>query len=102
LGNPQTGKVFAEIKPCVIKQLPICTIDLTSPTDVAQHDKLVSLVDNMLKLQKTCHAMKLNQDKEVYKRQIKHVDTQIDNLVYKLYGLTDKDVKIINNFAKNP
>jgi hypothetical protein len=48
LGNPQTSKVFAEIKPRVIKQLPIRTINFDDPTEKAQHDKLVSLVDDML------------------------------------------------------
>ena len=29
-------------------------------------------------------------DKELYKRQIKIVDVQIDRLVYELYGLTEE------------
>ena len=32
-------------------------------------------------------------DKELYERQIKIVDTQIDRLVYGLYGLTEEEVR---------
>jgi hypothetical protein len=35
LGNPQTSKVFAEIKPRVIKQLPIRTINFDDPAEKA-------------------------------------------------------------------
>ncbi len=34
-------------------------------------------------------------DKELYERQITIVDTQIDRLVYDLYGLTEEDVKVM-------
>ena len=32
---------------------------------------------------------------DVYERQIKVVDGQIDSLVYELYGLTDDEIKIV-------
>ena len=32
----------------------------------------------------------MERDKELYERQIKIVDTQIDRLVYDLYGLTEE------------
>ena len=61
----------------------------------AQHDKLVSLVDNTLKLQKKYHKARMEQDKEVYERQIKIVDAQIDGLVYDWYGLTEEEIKVV-------
>jgi len=33
--------------------------------------------------------------KELYERQIKIVDAQIDQLVYELYGLTEEEVKVV-------
>jgi len=100
LGNPQTSKVFAEIKPRVIKQLPIRTIDFSNPIEKAQHDKLVALVDSMFELQKKYHDARMERDKELYERQIKIVDTQIDRLVYDLYGLTEEEVKVVENATK--
>jgi len=95
LGNPQTSKVFAEIKPRVIKQLPIRTINFDDPTEKAQHDKLLALVESMLELQKKYHEARMERDKELYERQIKMVDAQIDRLVYELYGLTEEEVKVV-------
>ena len=34
-------------------------------------------------------------DKEIYERQIKIVDAQIDGLVYELYGLREKEIKVV-------
>ena len=49
----------------------------------------------MLELQKKYHEARMERDKEIYERQIKIVDAQIDRLVYDLYGLTEEDVKVI-------
>ena len=81
-------------------ELPIRTIDFANPAEKAQHDKLVALVDNMLELQKKYHEARMEQDKELYERQIKMVDTQIDRLVYELYGLTEEEVKVVENATK--
>ena len=37
----------------------------------------------------------MEQDKELYERQIKFVDAQIDGLVYDLYGLTEEEIEIV-------
>ncbi|MCK4731037.1 MAG: hypothetical protein KAT65_01140, partial [Methanophagales archaeon] len=75
--------------------LPIHAIDFSNPTEKAQHDKLVTLVETMLKLQKKYHDARMDRDKELYERQIKIVDEQIDRLVYDLYGLTEEEVKVV-------
>ena len=49
----------------------------------------------MLELQKKHHDARMERDKELYERQIKLVDAQIDKLVYELYGLTDEEIEII-------
>jgi hypothetical protein len=37
----------------------------------------------------------MERDKEVYERQVKIVDAQIDRLVYDLYGLTEGEVRMV-------
>ena len=37
----------------------------------------------------------MERDKELYERQIKIVDAQIDQVVYDLYGLTEEEVKVV-------
>jgi hypothetical protein len=49
----------------------------------------------MLELQKKHHDARMEQDKELYERQIKLVDAQIDRLVYELYELTEEEVKVV-------
>jgi adenine-specific DNA-methyltransferase len=39
--------------------------------------------------------MRMDRDKELYERQIKILDKQIDRLVYDLYELTDDEVKVV-------
>jgi len=77
------------------KDFPIRAIDFTNPDEKAQHDKLVSLVDNLLDLQKKYGETRMERDKELYERQIKIVDAQINGLVYDLYGLTEEEIKVV-------
>jgi len=61
----------------------------------AQHDKLVYLADNMLNRQTKYYEARMERDKELYERQIKILDAQIDGLVYDLYGLTGEEMKVV-------
>jgi hypothetical protein len=49
----------------------------------------------MLELQKKYHETRMERDKELYEREIKVVDTQIDQLVYVLYELTEEEVRVV-------
>jgi len=59
------------------------------------HNDLVEMVNKMLELQKKYYNARLEQDKKLYKTQLDLLDNQIDTLVYKLYGLTDKEIKVV-------
>ena len=41
----------------------------------------------------------MEQDKELYERQIRIVDAQIDRRVYDLYGLTEEEVKVVEGYV---
>ena len=49
----------------------------------------------MHELQKKHHDARMARYKELYERQIKIVDTQIDRLVYALYGLTEEEIRVV-------
>lgn len=49
----------------------------------------------MLERQNKCHDTRMDRDKEIYERQIKIADAQIDRLVYDLYELTEEEVKMV-------
>ena len=76
-------------------KIPIRTIDFSDPADVARHDKMVSLVERMLDLQKRLAETKTSHEKTFLQRQIEATDKQIDRLVYELYGLTEEEIKIV-------
>jgi len=85
----------------ILKSISICV------EDKARHDKMKSLVERMLELtpllspqfQQTelrgRQAPRTPQDKERVKREIESTDKAIDTLVYELYGLTEEEVKIV-------
>lgn len=56
---------------------------------------MVKLVDGMLGLNRQLGKAKSSHNKTVLQRQIEATDRQIDQLVYELYGLTDKEIKIV-------
>jgi predicted nucleic acid-binding Zn-ribbon protein len=59
------------------------------------HDKIVSLVDQMLSLNKQLPTAKTDHEKTALQRQFDAADHQIDQLVYELYGLTEEEIKIV-------
>lgn len=96
MGNPQTKKVFAEIKPSVIKQIPIRTVDLANPIEKTLHDDLVALVDVMLNLNKKIQTARGSRKGQI-QQQIEKTNKEIDDIVYKLYGITEEERKIIES-----
>ena len=90
--NPQSGKAFAEIKPSAIKELPIRTIDFKDKNDKAIFDQLVDLVNKMMSLKRA----KANDENQV---RMAALDKEIDQLVYRLYGVTTKEIEAIGGSA---
>ena len=60
-----------------------------------QVDKMVSLVDSMPALPKRSAVAKNPNDKVQLEREIESTDRQINQLVYELYGLTEDEIKIV-------
>ncbi|HOP48472.1 MAG TPA: TaqI-like C-terminal specificity domain-containing protein [Desulfobacteraceae bacterium] len=88
---------YFEYKPMYISKLPIRTINFNDPTEVALHDQMVSLVDKMLDLHKRLTKSRVPHTTETLKRQLELTDRQIDQLVYRLYDLTDEEIKIVES-----
>jgi len=78
-------------------KLPIRTIDFDNPADKTTHDKIVLLVEQMLKFNKQLSAHNDPQTQTILERRIKATDKQIDQLVYRLYDLTADEIEIIES-----
>ena len=78
-----------------MQKVPVRVIDFSNAADKARHDRMVELVESMLSLHKQVAAAKTPHEKDALQRRIQSTDQQIDNLVYELYGLTDDEIRIV-------
>jgi len=64
---------------------------------VTRLDKMVALVEEMLRLQKEhAEAEALKEDRRHdLARRIERLDAEIDALVYELYGLTEEEIAVV-------
>jgi hypothetical protein len=76
-------------------KIPIYTIDFDKPDDKTRHDRMVTLVTEMLELQKHLNHAKTDQEKRLITQEIESTDRQIDSLVYGLYGLTADEIDVV-------
>ncbi|WP_162510786.1 Eco57I restriction-modification methylase domain-containing protein, partial [Treponema endosymbiont of Eucomonympha sp.] len=76
-------------------EIPIPDLDLSKKTDKTAHDNLAALADKMLSLKKREHEEPNPQVQTVLQRQIGAVDRQIDEAVYRLYGLSAEEIKAV-------
>ena len=92
-----TKRVFSEIQARQVEQLPIHHIDFDSPAEKKMHDDLVALVSRMLELNKRLAPIRNTpcNERDELLREINRTDNEIDNLVYDLYGLTEKEREIV-------
>ncbi len=77
------------------KKFPFPNINFQNESEKHSHDLIVSLVDQMLEAKKQLHSAKTDKDKTYYERKCDMLDKQIDAEVYKLYGLTEEEIKIV-------
>jgi type I restriction-modification system DNA methylase subunit len=77
-----------------VLQLPIRLMDIAIPVEKGIHDNLDLLVENIITLNKKSLKAK-GSEKDQIQRQIENTDREIDDLVYKLYGITEEERRII-------
>lgn len=83
------------VYPDDVKQFPIFKIE------TKKQDRLINLVNKILDLNKELQKTPENSNKwNSIKSEIKKTDKKIDEEVYKLYGLTPGEIKIVENKTK--
>ncbi|MBM4046677.1 MAG: hypothetical protein FJ279_16330, partial [Planctomycetes bacterium] len=78
-----------------LSSLPLPPLDLSKPADKSRHDQMVRLVEQMLGAKKRLAKAKTDKDKTYYEHKCAALDRQIDRLVYDLYGLTEDEIRIV-------
>ncbi len=76
-----------------IEQLPI----VIRPIDSPEAKQMTAFVERMLALHKQLAAANTPNEKAMLQRQIDATDAQIDALVYELYGLTEEEIRIVED-----
>jgi hypothetical protein len=83
-----------------LEKFPVRPINFSDPADKTQHDRMVQQVEQMLSLNKQLAAAKTGHEQTALQRQIEAIDRQIDQLVYKLYGLTEEEIRIVEDSTR--
>ncbi|MFH1160513.1 MAG: TaqI-like C-terminal specificity domain-containing protein, partial [bacterium] len=81
-----------------LEKVPIKSIDEGNTSEKPLRDAIITSVDLILQLNKDLQASTLPDQKEQLKARIDHCDEKIDRMVYRLYGLTEEEIKIVENF----
>ncbi|MBA7521458.1 hypothetical protein ES705_13565 [subsurface metagenome] len=90
--NKIIANAFPRLSVGDLKNLPIKDIDFSNPKEKESHDKIVNLVVNLLKLNKQLQVTKLETQRQQIQRTIDHTERKIDEMVYVLYGLNEKEI----------
>lgn len=72
-------------------------LNLDDADERALHDRMVALVEEMLRLKREHAAAEAAKEdrRHALARQIQRTDRDIDALVYQLYGLTEEEIAIV-------
>ncbi|MBM2815729.1 MAG: fused endonuclease-methyltransferase [Ignavibacteria bacterium] len=87
----ETSRVMDSI---YLNFVPIPKINFKDKKEKSQHDRMVELVERMLKMHKELPTAN-EFDKKHIEQYIARTDKEIDALVYELYGLTEEEIKIV-------
>jgi predicted type IV restriction endonuclease len=97
--NSDFKTLFPKIKKAQLEAIPIRTVTFSDESERARHNKMVLLVERMLKLHKYLPKARTAPDKTAIERQIAAMDSQINKVAYELYGLSDDEIRIVEGTA---
>lgn len=96
------GGGYLRFRTSFLNKLPLRIINFKNPSEKQSHDKIVNLVNQMLESKKQLHSARTDKDKSYYERKCNRLDKQIDSEVYKLYDLTNEEIKIVEGKNNGP
>ncbi|TXJ52883.1 Eco57I restriction-modification methylase domain-containing protein [Brachyspira aalborgi] len=79
----------------VTSRIPMPVIDLSNSSHKEVHDKIVVLVDNIIELNKKVNTEKNPNSLNMINRQILACEKQLNVLIYRLYGLSEDNIRTI-------
>lgn len=99
--SPKAKKaLFPKVLVGDLKLIPVPKLSSSNSADKLRHNQIAKLVEQALEFHKKMIAARTPLEKASLERQISAIDTQIDRLVYDLYGLTEDEIKIVEDSRK--
>jgi hypothetical protein len=91
------GGGYLRFQPPQIRRIPICALDLSNSAHKARHAEIIARVDATLEAKNRLGRAKTDKDKAYYESKCASLDRQIDTLIYGLYGLKEKEIRVVEN-----
>lgn len=98
-GNVLRGGYF-RFKTNYLKPFPVKRIEFNNPVEKTLYSKMIDNVVTQLKSILNISTTRIPAERIALQRQIDATDKQIDQLVYQLYGLTEKEINIVEENVK--
>jgi hypothetical protein len=95
-------RTFPKIKGTYLKQLPVMSLDPANASHRAAAKRLRELAEKALSLRLRMAGTKNGLDDQRVERHITPVERAIDTELYKLYGLTDAEIAIVEAIVAAP
>ncbi|OPX61777.1 MULTISPECIES: Eco57I restriction-modification methylase domain-containing protein [unclassified Methanoregula] len=96
---PLTDRGYHVIPPALGK-FPVVTPDFDKLRDKTRHNKLVSLVTDILELNRYLAKATTEQERRLVQQEIDATDVRIDALVYEMYGLTPEEIAVVEGSSR--
>ena len=91
----ENGRVLAQVKPTILNNLPIPSVNLANPEEKAQHEKIIRAVTQMSEAKRQLATAQSDKDIAYYENKCNALDRQINSVVYELYGLTHEEIQTV-------
>ena len=86
---------FPKVKKEALLLIPVARIDFGNSAAKAKHDRMVQLVEQMLKTKAQVSTAKTESERTYLEDKCAGLDRQIDQLTYELYDLTPEEVALV-------
>lgn len=88
------------IKDC--RRLPIRVVDDNCKREVKLRSDLIAAVQHLMSLRGELSGARTTHQQTVIERQLSSVDSSIDGIVYRLYGLNDSEIETVESAFIEP
>jgi type I restriction-modification system DNA methylase subunit len=86
---------YYEFKPMYLSKIPIKIINESDKAEKQMHSEIIRIVKHIITLHTELSVCKLADRVDQIKSQINHFEIKINELVYRLYGLTEEEILIV-------